>query len=524
MMGLPVWAMVSVTVWGDNQTAVYPEACAVREREGMKGDNRPMNSQQLFTIFIRSACCLALPLYARFIPDGIVKTDDYTVLMAVDGTFSPGLQEFQGGAHGKFYLRQWTNEQFSVAWKIKVPVADDYQVNLLAHLHGTEAIACVKIKGESETMSCPLGSSAHQWDRFSFPKALALKPGEQTVVLQFTPKAPGETIHLEVLSIELVCPSVDKRLRTEANALRVDTAWLQRAGIGVMVHWTSQTQARNGAPKPYTQAVQDFDVKSFAQQMDDCGARFVVLTTSHAEMRFPGPSKTLDALLPGRTASRDLVAELIAELKKVNIRLMLYYHIGSAADPQWLEASGFWKSDTAQIFETWRKVISEIGERYGDGLAGWWFDDGTVNYYYRSAPWKSLLEAARVGNPQRLVGFNSWELPSPTAFQDLYFGEGNRTPSGVGGLLLRNGNGRYPSGSHEGLQSCATLIFESDWIYMRQGQPVSGWQFSVEQLRQMIQEFKAYRNVLIFNFEIAQEGFVSTESIERLKQAIQGVL
>lgn len=478
-----------------------------------------MNVQWFMKIFIRGAFCLALPLSARFVPDGVVKPDDYTVLMAVDGIYSPGLQEFQGGGHGKFYLRNWTSEQFSVAWKIKVPVAGDYQVNLLARLHGAEAVAVFKIKGETGSVSLPLGPAARQWDRLPFPKTLALKQGEQTVLLQFTPKVGASTLHLDVLSVELVRPMIKERLHTEAKQMRADTAWLQQAGTGAMVHWTSQTQPRNGPPKPYAQAVQDFDVKSFAQQMRECGVGFVVLTTSHAEMRFPGPNKTLDSLLPGRTAARDLVAELIAELKKHNIRLMLYYHIGSAGDPQWLEASGFWKTDTTQVFENWRKVISEIGLRYGDGLAGWWFDDGSVNYYYRSAPWKSLLQAARAGNPRRLVGFNSWELPAPTAFQDLYLGEGNRTPSGVGGLLLRNGNGRYPLGSHEGLQSCATLVFESDWIHTQRDQPVRGWQFSADTLRQMIQEFKAYKNVLIFNFEIYQEGTLSPESVEMFKKA-----
>ena len=465
--------------------------------------------------------CLAFTASARFMPDGVVKSDDYTVLMAVDGSYSTGLKEFQAGGHGKFHLRQWTNDQFSVSWKINAPVAGDYQANLLARLHGADAVASFAIQGASTGVEMQLGQSARQWDRHSFPKALALKQGEQTLMLQFRPKDPGSKINLEMLSVELVRPCIKDRLHAEAKQMRADTTWLQQAGYGAMVHWTSQTQPRNGAQKPYAQAVQDFDVKTFAQQMRDCGVGFVVLTTSHAEMRFPGTNKALDSLLPGCTASRDLVADLIVELKKYNIKLMLYYHIGSVGDPRWLEASGFWKTDTTQVFENWRKIITEIGLHYGNDLAGWWFDDGSVNYYYRSAPWKSLLQAARAGNPKRLVGFNSWELPSPTEFHDLYLGEGNRSPSGTGALLTCNGNGRYPSGSHEGLQSCSTLVFESDWIYMRGGQPISGWQFSVESIRQMIQDFKAYHNVLIFNFEITQEGTISPESVEMLKKVLK---
>jgi hypothetical protein len=37
----------------------------------------------------------------------------------------------------------------------------------------------------------------------------------------------------------------------------------------------------------------------------------------------------------------------------------------------------------------------------------------------------------------------------------------------------------------------------------------------------MIQDFKAYHNVLIFNFEITQEGTISPESVERFKEVLK---
>ena len=39
--------------------------------------------------------CLALPVSARFVPDGVVKSEDYTVLMAVDGSYSTAFQDFK---------------------------------------------------------------------------------------------------------------------------------------------------------------------------------------------------------------------------------------------------------------------------------------------------------------------------------------------------------------------------------------------------------------------------------------------
>jgi alpha-L-fucosidase len=74
--------------------------------------------------------------------------------------------------------------------------------------------------------------------------------------------------------------------------------------------------------------VRDFDVAKFTEQVAQTGAQFVCITTSHALMYFPAPLKSLDRILPGRTAHRDLVADIADALGKRGIRLMLYYHLG----------------------------------------------------------------------------------------------------------------------------------------------------------------------------------------------------
>jgi hypothetical protein len=86
---------------------------------------------------------------------------------------------------------------------------------------------------------------------------------------------------------------------------------------------------------------------------------------------FPAPIKALDAIIPGRTTTRDLPAELAAALNKRGLKLFLDYHLGASDDTEWLKASGFWETDTSKFFANWKAIISEVGERYGDKLAGW---------------------------------------------------------------------------------------------------------------------------------------------------------
>ena len=318
--------------------------------------------------------------------------------------------------------------------------------------------------------------------------------------------------------MELVRPSVRESLDRRALAMRADPAWFQQARYGVMVHWTKESAPLRGEPVPYAQAVEAFDVEAFADRMRRTGAGFVVLTTTHALHYFPAPLAALDRALPGRTARRDLVADLADALGRRGMKLMLYYHLGAANDPAWLDASGYREPDTSRFFALWRDMIAEAGNRYGERLAGWWFDEGATSYYGRSAPWESLALAAKAGNPRRLVTFNAWELINPTAFHDFCAGEGCQEPRGFAGLLQPGGDGRYPAGTHAGLQASACLIAETDWGHFRRDTPLPAPKWNVEQLSALLKNFVACRNVPIFNLEITQEGLVSPRTLELFEQ------
>jgi hypothetical protein len=126
--------------------------------------------------------------------------------------------------------------------------------------------------------------------------------------------------------------------------------------------------------------------------------------------------------------------------------------------------------------------------------------------------------AAKAGYSGRLVGFNPWELPCPTEFQDFFCGEGYADPS-VGGLLVVGGDGHFKSGSHQGLQACATLITESDWVHTRKNTDIGPPRWNAVQLAAMLEQFIARKNVPIFNLEIYQEGALSSATVELFKQA-----
>jgi hypothetical protein len=111
-----------------------------------------------------------------------------------------------------------------------------------------------------------------------------------------------------------------------------------------------------------------------------------------------------------------------------------------------VNASRF-KTDPAYFASLQYDLVTEIGERYGDKVVGWWIDN-----CYDPAPeyiaWKPgrgsrydyarYAEALRTGNPNRIVTFNfrgtsEWSSKTGTGFVDYAAGESNyldRVPSG----------------------------------------------------------------------------------------------
>lgn len=459
---------------------------------------------------------------AAFMPDFKIRQDDFTVLMAVDAQLSDGLNRVSHSGHGKFQVSGWSRPDQAASWKVASSAAGKYEASVLVKRAGNQPLAFHLAAGDS-SLHGALPANPHSWQRIKLDGLLDLPAGESTISLGIAASDGAVPFNAEVHAVELVRPEVREALEKRALGMRADTEWFQNARYGMMVHWTKQSMPLSGEPKPYDQAVANFDVERFADEMKSTGAGFVVFTTSHAFQYFPGPNKSLDRILPGRTASRDLPADLADALAKRGMKLFLYFHLGAHDDGEWLNASGFWETDTTKFFTNWRAIIGEAGDRYGDKLAGWWFDDGSSNYYYRCAPWESLAVAAKTGNPHRLVSFNAWELNNPTLFHDFCTGEAVYDPRGIDALLAPEHKGFYPSGTHAGLQASACLISDSTWVHSARDTPPSGPRWNAEQLTELLKGFIAHRNVPIFNLEITQDGYFSPESL-RLFQATAGRL
>jgi hypothetical protein len=463
-----------------------------------------------------------------YVPSGQIDPARVNVLSAADAQRSAGLSLAFPVSHLKPEVVGWTRSDQSLRWTIDVPAADLYAVHVLIGQTSGPALD-LRVSAPEASVTSPFRPDPRgSYSRSPFDRPLPLAKGRNAVTLHVAPRVPREAFAVEVLALELVRPSVRDAQHAEAMALRADARWMPRARYGVMFHWTKRTMPRSGPPRSYADAAAAFDVERFAAQVASTGAGFVVLTTAHSDQHLPAPIQALDRVLPGRTTRRDLIGDLIDALERRDIRLVLYYHLGPIEDPEWARATGLWETDSRRLFANWQAIVGEVGERYGEKLAGWWFDDGTYNYYYRSPDWAALDRAAKRGYPGRIVCFNSWKNTSATEFQDFHCGE-ELVPDGInaflnrdgsfGGTLTAGGDGRITAGAFAGLQAAATFVMENDWVHLRADTEAAPPKRSPAQLAELIRQLRAYGATPIINMLIYQDGAIAPQSLTSLQEA-----
>ena len=187
--------------------------------------------------------------------------------------------------------------------------------------------------------------------------------------------------------------------------------WLKDAKFGVFVHYLGQGQGWNDT-------VNSFDVKRFADQIQQTGASYLIFTLGQNSGYYCSPNATYEKYAGYETgercSKRDLPMEIAKALAERGIRLMLYLPSRSPqADKQamtGLHDVHEQQPAPQQFTQRWSEVIREWSLRYGDKVSGWWFDGSynTAGWDDLSKPynWSTWATACRAGNPQSILAFN----------------------------------------------------------------------------------------------------------------------
>lgn len=290
----------------------------------------------------------------------------------------------------------------------------------------------------------------------------------------------------------------------------VSTDWMVNAGYGVALHWTTQSvPSAGGSPAPFCTAVNNFDVNLLASQLQAAGAGYLLFTISHAQMHLPFPNAKLDSVISGRTCSRDLPLDMYNALAPLGIKLMFYYpSIATSDDPVWQSASQ-WDTNKPYFAQLQYDIVTEIGNRYGTKLAGWWVDNSMGGYgsIYNHSTYAAALRAS---NPNRVIAFNfssigSWNSTQGAGIEDYQGGESND--------LSRLPSSRY---SGEGGTQWQTFSYLDDfWVHTASGAPVP--RYSDNKISLYAKSVINGNGVLTLNAAPYQDGLISSATMSQLQ-------
>jgi hypothetical protein len=403
--------------------------------------------------------------------DQTATNDNLMVLMAAGSEHNEELTVLYPSSYPKhFWINNFDDTADYLQWTVSLETAADYHVDALLSANAGETFS-LSVDGTDESIDFEKNSAG--WTKQD-AGIISLPAGTNTLRLVRTSAAAN----VNIKSLELIRESDRSDYLQRIEDFKADSAWFSQAGYGLMFQYGAWGYPETGDRKSIEDQANDFDVPAFVEKVKGTGASYIIWSVSWWEYLLNAPISSVDDYFGDgdQTSSRDLIGEIMTALDAEGIDFMLYYHRGQMTTPWFAddeypkeEFSARGTGDRSVFFDSWVTIITEIGNRYGDKLDGWFFDDG-VAYY--PAPFERLGAAARAENPNRLVSYNPWIATRITDFQDVMMGEGHKG-SAILGSAGEGGDGILTDGPSAGLLQHGMFIMEGDWGVHEEDQAIN---------------------------------------------------
>lgn len=416
-----------------------------------------------------------------------------------------------------------------IKWNVAVPDEGDYDLFISCGVqrpdfHIEVVSGSGSVKSDLNVTRGVYRSSEEGWinaqgwinfDRNRLKGNLHLTRGINLVTLHVSGSDKDEGVHFRCLEILPASANAAMTAAEEtARAHRASTDWFVEAGYGVMFTWTDVTQPREGAKKPYSEAVNAFDVDAFARLIEEMGAGYVIFTANHAHPHCPAPIQSWEDIHPGWTTRRDLIGDIAEASEKRGIKFILYINSPVLTKLGDILTTGFYDLTFSeeQFVEIHRSVLSEIGSRYGNKLAGYWLDSWFQSLdAYPDIPMEDIFGFCKIGNASRITAFNFWVFPVPSPWQDYWAGELYALQNPFPSRYIQTGPGA-------GFQAHGMLsMMPSSWLHGEPG-PIPPPQFCTQDLIAYVKANMAHQAVTTINIGIYQEGTVEQTSVDMMRQ------
>jgi len=196
-----------------------------------------------------------------------------------------------------------------------------------------------------------------------------------------------------------------------------------------------------------------FDARKYAEAAAAMRAQYVIFTLFHARINVLYPSAYWEKVLPGHTARRDVIRELISELKARHIRLVLYFHPVDGHDlyPAEQEKTRWFDYKSGRDLKPWNDLMNglmeDVGRRYGADVEGFWLDGGPAPDHFDGPRFKATI---RKYSPRAVVWMNGRWFPG---LSDLV---GSEQPDGT--IPLASDTDEWTTDQNQ-----AAVVFGGQW-------------------------------------------------------------
>ena len=448
-------------------------------------------------------------------------TDNIQYLMAAGSEHNSSLtlNAVEDPKHGYVNNFGKRNANDYLKWSVSLQTGGQYHVWALMN---TGLVIPFKLSVGSNELN--FSSTGIGWEKVDCG-VINIPSGTNT--LTFIKNNTNSAAYAEIKSLELIRESDKAAYEARVANFKKSTTSLSNAKYGVMFQYGAWGYPQYGSTrKSLDQGAEDFNVTNFINMVKGTGASYVVWSITWWQYWMQAPITSVDTIMGNgsKTATRDLIGEIAQACEDNGIDFMLYYHNGLQQEADW-KAKQNWPStfatrgvgDKTTFFNNWCNVITEIGNRYGTKLDGWFFDDGPVYY---PAPFERLGAAARAGNANRLISYNSYHTARMTDFQDVYFGEiANQSDVANSGSMYGSptagSNGVFTAGPYKGTLQHHMFRMEDDWGIHSPNQRNS-IEINIQQATSWLTSAKARNVPLTFNMMMWEDGKVSESSLDIL--------
>ncbi len=394
----------------------------------------------------------------------------------------------------------WAKPKQEFSWPVTTSAAGSCTVELLVSL--PEAGAMLVLSSNADRVE--VSAQEAGWQRV--PATLKVDKTDTIKLKLKQAIVSGKSAAIMGIEVITVTHLPDyKRQFAEIRTPMEDAAWFQNAGFGIMFQWGSWGYPATGDRKqPWSRIYQEFDIEKFADKMKSFNPGYVIWSVSWRGSRFAAPLKSVEQIMGSKdfTMEYDFLGKLTDALTKRGIPVMFYYHPGSEEKEYWgkvwhgHEDMAVWEDANAAIW-------TEIGERLGNKLSGWFVDDGMVHYY--PADFYRYMKALKAGNSKRLVAFNNWVFCNCSPLEDVTMGE-----VGPEGKIE---GGRLASGKDKGLMPHTMTILDGpDWGVHRKDTKIKSIGNSLEKWQKRVDQAKRDKSPISLTILMYEDGTLGPDT------------